>query len=345
MNKKWNWIKSEIEYLKDNYEFKSNDELSIELGRSKKSIYSKSKRLGLYKDKDFLKKYLTKINKSIRRDLNIVSVTEIAKKFKTRSSFERGDGGAYNWCFRNSCIDIVCEHMLPQRFSTPQLICKYIFDIIVGYECEYNTKSIISPFELDIYYSKSNLAIEYNGKYWHGEDDNTIKKVEMCKHLGIELIVITEDSTDYEIDIKNVIIEKLQFINSFLELNITPSFIKDIIIDNNIFNTVLDISDIMKITSSYIGYSDFYKENTKLARKLTRLGMGLSEKYTSHMVRNKKTEWNIGKVHDILVKYDNIHDIRLHNHNCYEYIRNNGLCNLYVEYGYVYKNGKPYKIK
>lgn len=61
-----------------------------------------------------------------------------------------------------------------------------------------NSRKIIPPYELDIYIPKYNIAIEYNGLFWHseqgGKDKNYhITKTEMCEAVGIRLIHIFED--------------------------------------------------------------------------------------------------------------------------------------------------------
>lgn len=61
-----------------------------------------------------------------------------------------------------------------------------------------NTKSIITPFELDIYIPNYKLAIEFNGLYWHsesqGKDKNYhINKTNLCNSKDITLLHIFED--------------------------------------------------------------------------------------------------------------------------------------------------------
>lgn len=61
-----------------------------------------------------------------------------------------------------------------------------------------NDSYTISPYELDIYIPNHNLAIEFNGLYWHSENqgktkDYHINKTNMCKEKGIQLIHIFED--------------------------------------------------------------------------------------------------------------------------------------------------------
>ncbi|MFW6243453.1 MAG: DUF7487 domain-containing protein, partial [bacterium] len=77
-----------------------------------------------------------------------------------------------------------------------------------------NSKSIISPYELDIYIPDLNLAFESNGVYWHNElycDKNYhMNKNILCEEKNIQLIHIYEDDWIYKQDIvKSMIINKL----------------------------------------------------------------------------------------------------------------------------------------
>ncbi|QPB12320.1 hypothetical protein [Providencia phage PSTCR6] len=65
-----------------------------------------------------------------------------------------------------------------------------------------NDKSIIPPYELDIYIPEKKLAIEFNGLYWHSsgtcENDKEkseyhLMKTEMCESNGIHLLHIFEN--------------------------------------------------------------------------------------------------------------------------------------------------------
>lgn len=60
-----------------------------------------------------------------------------------------------------------------------------------------NTKNIIYPYELDIYIPSLNLAVEYNGLYWHSETQGKhsryhLNKTEMCINKGITLLHVFE---------------------------------------------------------------------------------------------------------------------------------------------------------
>lgn len=64
-------------------------------------------------------------------------------------------------------------------------------------QIEYNCRSIISPFEIDIYIPEFKIGFEYNGLYWHSEKnkekDYHQKKSLMAKEKGIAIFHIFED--------------------------------------------------------------------------------------------------------------------------------------------------------
>lgn len=78
-----------------------------------------------------------------------------------------------------------------------------------------NTRSVIHPYELDIYIPEKKIAIEYNGLYWHSDqagksDTYHYDKWKRCADKGIQLISIWEDDWNYREDIvKRMIAHKL----------------------------------------------------------------------------------------------------------------------------------------
>ena len=76
-----------------------------------------------------------------------------------------------------------------------------------------NDRTAIYPKELDIYLPELKLAIEYNGLYWHNEDnvgkDAAIDKYNDCLKNGIRLIQIFEDEWLYH---KDIVIDKISSI-------------------------------------------------------------------------------------------------------------------------------------
>lgn len=64
-----------------------------------------------------------------------------------------------------------------------------------------NNRSMIKPYELDIWIPSLNKAIEFNGKYWHYDQSNTrckprgyhAMKSNLCREKGIRLLHLRED--------------------------------------------------------------------------------------------------------------------------------------------------------
>lgn len=73
-----------------------------------------------------------------------------------------------------------------------------------------NTKSIISPYESDIFLPELNIAIEYNGLYWHSTErkDQFYHKMksDLCKEKGIHLIHVFGDDWMFKQEIIKSII-------------------------------------------------------------------------------------------------------------------------------------------
>lgn len=78
-----------------------------------------------------------------------------------------------------------------------------------------NDRTVIPPHELDIYIPERNIAIEYNGLYWHNERRGKKRnyhrdKALSCKDAGVQLITVWEDEWQYRRDtVKSMIAHKL----------------------------------------------------------------------------------------------------------------------------------------
>ena len=88
------------------------------------------------------------------------------------------------------------EVKIHRNLSQPQIeLQEYIKSIYKG-EIIINTKKIITPYELDIYIPDKQLALEFNGNYYHTTEKLDKKahynKSIMCEKLGIRLIHIFE---------------------------------------------------------------------------------------------------------------------------------------------------------
>lgn len=59
-----------------------------------------------------------------------------------------------------------------------------------------NDRNVLRPKELDLYFPDSNLAIEFDGDFWHSNSEKTLEKMKLCEEKGIRLINIFEHEFD-----------------------------------------------------------------------------------------------------------------------------------------------------
>ena len=89
-----------------------------------------------------------------------------------------------------------------------------------------NSRDIISPLEIDLYYPEKKIAIEFNGDYWHSDEfkpnDYHYNKFKLCCSMGITLISIFENKWNcdreaikmYLLDVFNDKTNELSFRNT-----------------------------------------------------------------------------------------------------------------------------------
>jgi len=109
----------------------------------------------------------------------------------------------------NYFIDTECSGISYSEKEIVEFIKSIYSDEIIE-----NSRTIISPKELDIYIPQKNLAIEYDGLYWHDENhvENKyhLNKTKMCDEKGIDLIHVFEDDWLYKKEIvKSMISSRL----------------------------------------------------------------------------------------------------------------------------------------
>lgn len=82
-------------------------------------------------------------------------------------------------------------------------------------------RSLIPPLEIDILIPSHNIAIEFNGIYWHSEINGNkdslyhLNKTKLCNEKGIQLIHVFEDEWVEKQDIvKSIILSKLGIVNT-----------------------------------------------------------------------------------------------------------------------------------
>lgn len=114
------------------------------------------------------------------------------------------------------------RELLNSRFETVSeicIVCNPISNNVSGIEINLrkfisskysgeillNTRSIISPYEIDIYLPELKIGIEFNGLFWHSdyskENDYHKRKYDLSLQNNIKLITIWEDDWIYRNDV------------------------------------------------------------------------------------------------------------------------------------------------
>ena len=153
-------------------------------------------------------------------------------------------------------------------------------------DMEFNTKKIISPYELDIYLPNNKIAIEFNGVFYHSEkcveSDYHLKKTELCESKNIKLIHIYEDDWMYKNDIvKSRILNILNLTTNKIFARKTE--LKEIV-DNKIVRTFLEENHIQGFIGSQYKFGLYY--NDELVSIMTfgkqRKNMGIKSSLDSY---------------------------------------------------------------
>ena len=137
-------------------------------------------------------------------------------------------------------------------------ICGWLDEWCVDYIK--HDRSIIKPRELDIYIPSKNLAIEYNGIFFHSTKSIPDHKYHMnkwktCRESGVQLITIWEDQVmNHPEIVKSLLASKLGIYN----IKIYARKCKVLKIDRNIGNSFLDNNHLQGGVSSGVYYGAYY---------------------------------------------------------------------------------------
>jgi len=122
-------------------------------------------------------------------------------------------------------------------------------------------KLIILKKEFDIYIPNYNLAIEFNGLYWHSDrflsKSYHLEKTILCEENNIQLLHIFEDEWIFKQEIiKSLILEKLDIYSDIINLDDDNYNILEV--DNDISSKFLDNNHIQGNTNLNIKLGLFY---------------------------------------------------------------------------------------
>lgn len=145
------------------------------------------------------------------------------------------EGHSFEETVRNQVRSGYCRHCLKESsfrsfleyrvHSLVKDILKDSTDILI------NSRDIIAPLELDLFFPKLGKAIEVNGDYWHSEEffrksnkketskDKDDFKKKLCEDRGIELLFVGEEEFNFEYEI--VVVKLRKFLTSVSNSKLT----------------------------------------------------------------------------------------------------------------------------
>ena len=94
-----------------------------------------------------------------------------------------------------------------RRSAAEKYIERWLRKLLPGESVQASNRTLIKPYELDIYVPSKKLAIEYCGVYWHSAKDKTYhaSKQKACEEHGVRLITIFD--TEWNDPVKRKIIK------------------------------------------------------------------------------------------------------------------------------------------
>ena len=163
----------------------------------------------------------------------------------------------------------------------------YIFLTTLGFNPQRNTRRVIAPLELDLYIPEKNLAIEFNGIYWHqlsmlGDKNYHKKKTDLCKEKGVKLVHIFEDEWNQK---KEIVKSRLKNILKCENLSIFARKCKIVTLTSKEKNEFLLRNHIQGSDNSSICYGLFNKEYNEIVSIMTFGKPRFSKNYQYELIR------------------------------------------------------------
>jgi hypothetical protein len=208
------------------------------------------------------KMYIKQIIKKISNDYIFNNFSENVfdiKHLVCNKSFFIYKQNIYDRLYNNICLCTECYPISDNKSIKEKEIINWIKSLNVDFS--ESDKTILNPKHLDVFIPSHNLAIEFNGLYWHSEfnkDKNYhLDKSIKCQEKGIQLLHIWEDEWIFKQEIvKSIILNKLSKIENRIyarECDIR------VIEDSKLVRQFLDKNHIQGYSQSSIKLGLYYK--------------------------------------------------------------------------------------
>lgn len=192
-------------------------------------------------------------------------------------------------CNKGHLMDYTRQYLTESKFKETMCPICYPRDIVVSQaekelrefvaklaDIKTNDRTVIAPLELDIVIPKAQVAVEFNGLYWHSdkhkESSYHKNKMEQCNQQGYKLIQVFEDEWKHKQDIvKSRIRSLLQTNNSVYARKCSV-----VELDSTTANRFLNSNHLQGTGRSNVRYGLIH--NDKLVAVMTFLKSDISKK-------------------------------------------------------------------
>lgn len=246
-----------------------------------------------------------KIKEKLKNNLSITYYNKLLEKLeKIKPMFNIEDYKTINEEYEWECLNCglifkghlkygapVCPICEPKNTSKGEYELRDFILNELKITAETNNKSILNGKELDIYLPSLNLAIEYNGIYWHSELNGKNQKYHLdkttnCEKQNIQLIHIFETEWNQKKKIiKSMLKSKTNKIDN--KIYARQCIISEI--DTKTKNTFLNENHIQGEDNSSIKICLIYED--KIVAVIT---------FTKNKNKNKKYEWELTRFASII---------------------------------------------
>lgn len=167
---------------------------------------------------------------------------------------------------------LICYPILANISKPQKQIVQFVKNIYNGQIVE-NNRTIIKPYQLDIYIPQKNIAIQFDGLLWHSEKFserfNLKNKTQLCKSKGITLIHVFQDQwinnkKHIQMIISNLLIDNVEKFNIEIKSNEEiKTFLDNFVLDakhNNSINVIAKKdNNIIGLISLQLIKQNYYK--------------------------------------------------------------------------------------
>jgi G:T-mismatch repair DNA endonuclease (very short patch repair protein) len=246
--------------LKTNKELYNTDYIFLSDENRKKSIKNSNTEKS---KKTRLNNLITSLTKKLKtNNINLLDYNGEFYKIECDKHhiFEIKDTLLYSRKKFNNTLCTICNPIgLPNQYESA--LNDYLSNLNIIYNK--NDRYILDGKELDIYIPSKNIAIEFNGLYWHSEiykDKNYhLEKTLKCQEKGIRLLHIWEDEWVFKQDIvKSIILNRLCLISEKIYARQCEIRIVE---DSKKVRQFLDVNHIQGYSQSSIKLGLYYENN------------------------------------------------------------------------------------